>query len=160
MKTLDKRYRRIYETAVEEAATSSIRHSRSPNSPATRAPAASIAAVTRATSCASKPLNIAIPLGFRTRIHSGARSEIQAGLMLAAMRSAELSAKDSVDPRKTPIATPARSKFSSATRTASGSLSLAHTWPAPSLAAASARIPDPVPTSTTVVPGFKCLSIA
>ena len=50
------------------------------------------------------------------------------------------------------VRTPFSSRFSRATRTATGSLSRARILPAPRRPAATARIPDPVPTSITGSP--------
>ena len=83
-----------------------------------------------------------------------------AGLIFATIRSATPLPTASADPVNTGTTTPARSKFSFATATASGSVSLANSRAAPSRTPTSDKIPDPVPISTSVIPGRTCRSTA
>ena len=119
------------------------------------------AAETRGTSAASKPLRIASPPGFRIahpigrQIGDPCRADVrhnQIGQIAQANASAEPTSKTDLDSRAPEIFARDRNRLRIVVVREDRARS--------QFDAASARIPEPVPTSTTVMPGFRWRSMA
>ena len=102
--------------------------------------------------------------GFRAVRMNGQRSATPLAEILATARSKSPAGAVGWGtepwPSLTCLLMPSRLKLRRAAVTAWESMSRAVTKPAPSLMAAMVNIPEPVPKSSTVMPGAMCCSIA
>ena len=128
--------------------------SRRPIACAPPRPAAVSAAATVAALSSLKPLAMSRPPGFRAAAIAPARSTMTEALMLATTTSKAPTASSTLpSSTRTTAPRPFRRTFSRAACAACGSLSSARTLAAPRRAAARARMPEPVPRSSTSAPG-------